>query len=222
VGAGTHVRRQLLAGFFFLLPLGVSVWFFFFMMRLIDRLAADELRGLFQGPGESTRLAVWLTRLIALLLTLGVLYLVGLFGTHVIRPQLLEAGEQWISKVPFFGTVYRATRQISDALRVGGAATFRRCVLIEYPRAGIYTIAFVSNTRTFEAGRPERRVLPVFLPTTPNPTSGFFLLVPEEDTIPLALSVEEGIKVIVSGGIFMPDQLPARTAGLPAPGEEEG
>jgi uncharacterized membrane protein len=212
----------LLAGFFFLLPLGVSVWFFFFMMRLSDRLAADELRGLFQGPGESTRLAVWLTRLIALLLTLGVLYLVGLFGTHVIRPQLLEAGEQWISKVPFFGTVYRATRQISDALRVGGAATFRRCVLIEYPRAGIYTIAFVSNTRTFEAGRPERRVLPVFLPTTPNPTSGFFLLVPEEDTIPLALSVEEGIKVIVSGGIFMPDQLPARTAGLPAPGEEEG
>jgi uncharacterized membrane protein len=221
VGAGTHVRRQLLAGFFFLLPLGVSVWFFLFMMRLIDRLAADELRGLFQGPGESTRLAVWLTRLIALLLTLGVLYLVGLFGTHVIRPQLLEAGEQWISRVPFFGAVYRATRQISDALRVGGAATFRRCVLIEYPRAGIFTIAFVSNARTFEAGRPPRRVLPVFLPTTPNPTSGFFLLVPEEDTIPLALSVEEGIKVIVSGGIFMPDQLPVRETGLAAPGEVE-
>ena len=222
MGGGAHVRRQLLAGFFFLLPLGVSIWFFLFMMKLIDRLAADELRGLFQGPGEATRVSVWLTRLIALVLTLVVLYFVGLFGTHVIRPQLLEAGEQWISKVPFFGSVYRATRQISDALRVGGSATFRRCVLVEYPRAGIFTIAFVSNSRTFEAGRPPRRVLPVFLPTTPNPTSGFFLLVPEEDTIPLALSVEEGIKVIVSGGIFMPDRLPVRGAGSPAPEEAEG
>ena len=222
MGGGAHVRRQLLAGFFFLLPFGVSIWFFFFMMKLIDRFAADELRGLFQGPGESTQVAVWLTRLLALILTLLVLYFVGLFGTHVIRPQLLEASEQWISKVPFFGSVYRATRQISDALRVGGAAAFRRCVLIEYPRAGIFTIAFVSNARTFEAGRPPRRVLPVFLPTTPNPTSGFFLLVPEEDTIPLALTVEEGIKVIVSGGIFMPDQLPVRGAASPAPEEVEG
>jgi uncharacterized membrane protein len=222
MGAATHLRRQLLAGFFFLLPLGVSVWFFLFMMKLIDRLAADELRGLVEGPGEKTQLGVWLTRLVALFLTLVVLYLVGLFGTHVIRPQLLEAGEQWISRVPFFGTVYRATRQISDALRVGGASTFRRCVLIEYPRPGIFTIAFVSNTRSFEAGRPARRVLPVFLPTTPNPTSGFFLLVPEEDRIPLSLTVEEGIKVIVSGGIFMPEGLPMRGPGQPVPGEAEG
>jgi len=222
VGWGAHVRRQLLAGFFFLLPLAVSIWFFLFMMGLIDRLAADELRGLFQGPGESTRVSVWITRLIALFLTLLVLYLAGLFGTHVIRPQLLEAGEQWLTRVPFFGAVYRATRQISDALRMGGSATFRRCVLIEYPRPGIFTIAFVSNTRSFEAGRPARRVLPVFLPTTPNPTSGFFLLVPEEDTIPLALTVEEGIKVIVSGGIFMPEGLPMRVPGQPVPGEAEG
>lgn len=221
MGWGAHVRRQWLAGFFFLLPLGVSVWFFLFMMKLIDRLAADELRGLFQGGGEPTWVSVWLTRLIALLLTLVVLYLVGLFGTHVVRPQLLEVGEQWISKVPFFGAVYRATRQISDALRVGGTTTFRRCVLIEYPRAGMFTIAFVSNRRTFEAGKPPRRVLPVFLPTTPNPTSGYFLLVPEEDTIPLALTVEEGIKVIVSGGIFMPDRLPV-SGEAPAPEEARG
>ncbi|MCU0254391.1 MAG: DUF502 domain-containing protein [Acidobacteria bacterium] len=222
MSAATHLRRQLLAGFFFLLPFGVSVWFFIFMMKLIDRLAADELRGLFESPDEATHLSLWLTRVIALVLTLLVLYLVGLFGTHVIRPQILEAGEQWISKVPFFGTVYRATRQISDALRMGGAATFRRCVLIEYPRAGIFTIAFVSNARAFEAGRPARRLLPVFLPTTPNPTSGFFLLVPEEDTIPLELSVEEGIKIIVSGGIFMPDRLPVRAPGAQAVEEAQG
>lgn len=208
---GTHVRRQLLAGFFLLLPLGVSIWIFTFLVKLIDRLAAEELRSLLKLSDEPTSVIVWVTRAAALLLTLVVLYLAGLFGTHVIRPQLLEAGEQWISRVPFFGVVYRATRQISDALRLGGRDAFRRCVLIEYPRRGIYTLAFVSSGRTVSFGEPPKRVLSIFVPTTPNPTSGFFLLLPERDTIPLDLTVEEGIKTIVSGGIFMPETLPVRS-----------
>lgn len=216
---GPHVRRQLLAGFFLLLPLGVSIWIFTFMVKLIDRLAAEELRSLLKLPGEPNWIIVWVTRLAALLVTLLALYLAGLFGTHVIRPQLLEAGEQWISKVPFFGGVYRATRQISDALRLGGRDAFRRCVLIEYPRRGIYTLAFVSSGRAITLGDPPQRVLSIFVPTTPNPTSGYFLLVPERDTIPLELSVEEGLKVIVSGGIFMPDTLPLRTDALAGEGQ---
>lgn len=199
-----QIRVRILAGLVFLLPLGICLWLIDALFRIVDRLVTNQLRpwlGLEGLPGFG---ALWASRLIALVLLLLILYVVGALGAHVLGKQLLEAGVQAVERIPVVGGVYRATRQLFDALGPGGRSAFRRCVLLEYPRRGLWTLGFVSNERRQSVGDPPVSSLAVYVPTAINPTAGFFLLVPEADTIPLRISVEEGLKVVVSGGIVLP------------------
>ena len=138
--------------------------------------------------------------------TLLIVFLIGLFTRNFIGKRLWAFGEWIVHQIPVIRSVYTGVKQIIDTFAMGGSQNFSKVVLVEYPRHGIYCLAFITGDSKGEApARVGRDLTNIFLPTTPNPTSGFFLLVPHEDLIELDMSVEEGIKMIVSGGLVTPD-----------------
>jgi uncharacterized membrane protein len=109
-------------------------------------------------------------------------------------------------RIPFVSPLYKAVKQLVETLLSGSTRDFKRVVLIEYPRKGVYGLAFVTGVSVGEIQRKtEKKCINVFVPTTPNPTSGFYLILPEEDVIPLDMSVEDAFKVLISGGIINPE-----------------
>ncbi|UCF68655.1 MAG: DUF502 domain-containing protein [Acidobacteriota bacterium] len=206
--AWRHLRARLLAGLLFVIPFVATLWVVRVLFHLIDGLLTDQAIVLLGIGDDLSRLTVWIIRVAALMSVVGVLYLLGLAATHVIGRELLRIVEWTIEKIPLLGGVFRAVRQVTIAIGAAGSSAFRRCVLIEYPREGLWTLAFVTNERSFPVGDPPQPSLAVFVPTTPNPTSGYFLLVPEPQCRPLDIPVDDGIKMIVSGGIVGPAQPP--------------
>lgn len=135
--------------------------------------------------------------------------LLGFATKSIITLRLLRGMEKLFTKVPLIGRVYKATRQISSAFLGEGKTMFMKVVLIEYPREKLYSIAFITRETKGEIQhKTEEEVLSAFVPTTPNPTSGVFVLVPKSDAIELDMSVEEGLKLVISGGSVIPDYLP--------------
>ena len=115
-------------------------------------------------------------------------------------------GEKFITKIPLVKNVYAAVKQISDAMLTSTRKSYTRVVLIEYPRKGIYTLAFVTGISRGEVqDKTQSNVINLFVPTTPNPTSGFYLMVPDTDVIDLDMSVEDAFKLLISGGMISPD-----------------
>ncbi|RMG45057.1 MAG: DUF502 domain-containing protein [Acidobacteria bacterium] len=199
-----QIRARLAAGLLTALPFVVTVWLLGFLFRLVDRVLTARSLRLLELIGSAGALPVWSIRLASVLVVMLALYLLGIAATHVAGRQLLRLVEWLLARVPLLGGVYRTLRQVADAVGTGASSAFRRCVLIEYPRRGLWTMAFVTNERRVTAGAAGEPLVPVFLPTTPNPTSGYFLLVPESECRPLDIPVEEGVKLVVSGGILLP------------------
>jgi len=131
---------------------------------------------------------------------------IGAFVTNFLGRYVVRLGERMVQRVPVVRTVYGVLKQIFDAvLAQSGGKAFSEVVLIEYPRKGIWVIGFVTGTTRGEVQRvTEQEMVNIFLPTTPNPTSGFLLFVPREDCRTLEMSVEEGVKLVISGGIVAP------------------
>jgi uncharacterized membrane protein len=133
--------------------------------------------------------------------------------------------EGGIRKIPFVKSIYGGARQLLDAFGSGGKGTFTRVVLVEYPRAGVWTLGFVTSEERLAMPSPERAetrsAVTVFFPTTPNPTSGWLAVVPERDILEIDLSIEEGVKLIVSGGIVAPEAMSARIRRNVAAGDAE-
>ena len=216
---GQHLRSRLLAGFVFLLPAVITLWLIVLLFRAVDSAFTGQALALLEPgrtPGQGT---VWLSRLVALITVVLVLYVVGLVATNVFGRRLLSSGERAMTRVPVVGGVYGGFRQLLDAFGPQGGGAFRRCVLIEYPRRGMYRLAFVTNDRPQILGTPARPHLTLFVPMTPIPTSGVLLLVSPDECQPLALSPEEALKIIVSGGIVMPEH-PLDTGARAAEVEE--
>jgi uncharacterized membrane protein len=169
---------------------------------LPERFQPDHLFG-FALPGGG------------LVATVLVLILVGALATNIFGRSLVRLLENLVCRIPLVKGVYTLFKQVADTLLVGDRQGFRKVVLIEYPRQGIWTIAFMTGLAQGELPRRiGRRVINVFVPTTPNPTSGFYLLVPEEEAQVLEMSVEDAFKLIVSGGMVTPPEKPAPVPGL--------
>lgn len=202
-----HLRNRMLAGLFFLLPSVVTGWLLVFLFGAADRAFTRHALRLLGREQPATPATVWLSRLVAAAAVFGVLYAVGVLATNVVGQRLLQGADAGLQKLPGFGAIYRPFRQALDAFGPGGGTAFRRCVLVEYPRAGVYRLGFVTNERVQPIGNPPRPCIAVFVPMSPYPASGFLVLVPVEDCRRLGISVEEGLKMVVSGGIVMPDRL---------------
>lgn len=134
-----------------------------------------------------------------------IILLAGIFATNLIGRQFIKTWEELLRKVPFVSNIYTAIKAIMDALSIHSKGDFKKVVLIEFPRKGQYSIAFITGITKGEIQElTNERVINVYVPTTPNPTSGYFLFVPESDIIPLSMSVEDGMKMIISGGFYTP------------------
>lgn len=215
-----RARNTLFAGLLILAPVYLTAYVLILLFNFMDGIFApviDRTIGAFLGervhiPG------------LGLLLTLLVIVFLGWLSTLVLGRRIISIFEGLIRRIPIAKTVYGATKGVLEAVSRDQADAFKRVVLIEYPRRGIYGIGFVTNVpaRWFTGDPRLTDLLPVFVPTTPNPTSGFLLMVPPDEVIDCPMSVEEGLRMIVSGGILQPapeNRIPV----LPrASGEEPG
>lgn len=220
----SHIRRSLVRGIVLILPFLVTIWLFSLLFDVINLNITPLVREMFTYVGIPG-LERWFARLgipiIGLLLTLTFVYLVGLLGGNLAGKKLLSGVESWIRRIPIIRSVYGSARQLLDAFSETGQAHFSRVVLVEYPRLGMWTVGFVTREIVHHLPQNDRttvhETVPVFLPTTPNPTSGWMILVPIQDIIELDLNVEDGLKLVVSGGIVSPDDLGAVIAKSTGP-----
>jgi len=205
-----HIRRRLVQGVILVLPLVVTIWLLGVLFDVVNGNVTPVVRGLLEWigmPGLERSLARLGIPVLSLALTLTVIYLLGLIGGNLAGRRLLLLIESWILRIPLVKGIYGSARQLLDAFNITGKRAFSKVVLLEYPRAGLWTLGFVTTEAEHvveRAGDGPVSAVPVFLPTTPNPTSGWMLLVPTTQLRVLDISIEDAVKMIVSGGIVSP------------------
>lgn len=201
-----HVRSRLVRGAILVLPALITIWLLRLLFNVIDTNVTPHVRSVLVWSGMPG-LERWFAKLgvpiIGLMLTAAFVYLIGLLAGNFLGRRLGAAIEASILRIPFVKGVYGAARQLLDAFTPGGGQAFSQVVAVEYPRAGVWTVGFVTSEVAHHMPGGDQRLpcISVFFPTTPNPTSGWLALVPTDDVRVLDLSVEEGVKLIVSGGI---------------------
>lgn len=192
-----HFRRYFITGLLVIIPIWGTYLVLSTLLGVMEGLLGDLLReqGRFYFPGLG---------ILALILLILV---VGLLTANFLGRKMVDMWDRFLNRVPLVRNIYTAFKHVVDvvSLQGKGKENFSRVVLIEFPRKGQYSIAFVTGVTGGEVQRitPER-LINVYVPTTPNPTSGYLLLVPENDIIPLTMSVEDGMKMIISGGLYTP------------------
>ena len=208
-----HVRGRLARGVILVLPLLVTLWLLSLLFNAIDGNVAPFVRRSLEWfgiPGTERWFAQLAISVVSLLLTGAVIYLLGLVAGNLAGRRLLALVESWILRIPVVKGIYGSARQLLNAFGSSGARTFSKVVLLEYPRTGLWTLGFVTSEvehRIEVRDDATIATVPVFLPTTPNPTSGWMILVPTSDLQELDISIEDAIKLIVSGGIVAPDDI---------------
>ena len=194
-GLGHHLRTRLLVGTLVAFPLVVTLFFGRFFFALLDRWFQPIARHYFGFalPGAG------------LLLFLVALYLLGVVATNVLGSRLLDVVERLISRLPLVRPVYQGARKITEAIQLSGTTRFRRVVLVPFLGKGLRSLGFVTREAARLGDPTGASHTLVFVPTTPNPTSGFLVAVPPEDLVPIDLSVEDGVRLIISGGLLAPE-----------------
>lgn len=196
----TPLRRYFVAGLLFWVPIAVTVLIIGLMVEFLDRTLLllplkyrpETLIG-FPVPGLGVLLAV-----VVVLLT-------GVVVANLLGRRLLLFWEALLSRIPLVRSIYSAAKQVMETMVSGNGKSFREVVMIEYPRKGLWTLAFVTGDAMQSAKqRVGEELINIYVPTTPNPTSGFFLMVPDKDAIRLDLAVEDGFKLILSTGVLLP------------------
>jgi uncharacterized membrane protein len=205
------IRRTFLAGLLILIPLFVTYALITFLFNLFTNASAPLMGALFR-LFDLYRYA-WakpLVPLINFLLSLAVIFLLGLFGTNILGRRILQALDALILRLPLVKSIYGAVKQMVDTFQ-GPRRGFNRVVLIQYPRLGTWTMGFVAAERRDTMNlSPSETMLTLYVPTTPNPTSGYLVLVRPEDVVDVDYTVEEAFKFIVSSGIVGKDLAPPR------------
>jgi uncharacterized membrane protein len=182
----------------------------FFLPR---SLTHESLVSINDGKGPM----YWYWSLEALVLAMALICMVGVLARNYIGKKIIDWTDRVLMRVPFLNKIYSAIKQVNDAF-AGNKHSFKTVVLVEFPREGIHSIGFITSEQRDEVQQKIReKVVCVFVPTTPNPTSGFLILVPEEKVTKLDMSVADAIKYIVSLGSLSPEYLPP-----PAPAEKRG
>ena len=206
-GLLARLRTYLIAGVVVTAPVGITVWLLWLVVDLFDRAVVPLLPDAYDPSDVLGTNVPGVGIVIALILVT----LIGFFVTNIAGRFLVRFGERLVARVPVVRTVYGVLKQIFDAVLAQSANAFREVVLIEYPRRGIWVIGFVTSPTKGEVQRVlDEEMVNLFLPTTPNPTSGFLLFVPRKDCIHLDMTVEEGVKLVISGGIVSPPESGAR------------
>jgi len=214
--AAQRIRRYLVAGLLIWLPIVVTVFVLRFLVGLMDQTLLllpaawrpEAVLG-FGIPG------------LGLLLALLLLFVTGVSVTNLVGRKLVRWGEDFMQRIPVVRSIYSGAKVFTETVFTDKGQAFKQVLLVEYPRKGIWSIGFQSGEKVAEAAhRSGRNLVCVFVPTTPNPTSGFIIMVPREDTIPLDMSIDEAMRLIFTLGVVAPAWPNGRTAaaqGRPPP-----
>jgi len=205
------VKKYLLAGLLVWLPLAITIWVLQAILGTLDGVFEAMLSAsqavLPAGAHYPLEMLKRIPGLGVIVMFVGLL-LTGMFAANMAGQWALRQGARILSHIPIVKSIYSSVKQVSDTLFSSSGNAFREAVLVQYPRAGCWTIAFVTGRPGGEAAQHLRGdYLSVYVPTTPNPTSGFFLMLPRSDVIALSMSVDEALKYVISMGVVAP---PAR------------
>lgn len=180
-----------------MVPLSFTIYVISIILKNSDRIF-----NLLPEPYNPKRLIPFPIPGLGIVVVVFLVFLIGVLVKNYVGGRIVEFGERIVYQIPLVRPIYSAVKQLLVAIFSQTGEGFERVVLIEYPRKGIYALGFVTGVARGEVQQmTAQRVLNVFLPTTPNPTSGFYLLVPDTDIIPLKISVEDAFKLIISGGL---------------------
>ena len=196
---GKHLRNRLLAG----VVVGVPVVITYLVLSWLFRFADGVL-----GPAID-----WLTGRhipgVGIVGGLVLLYLMGLLSANVLGRWVIHLGDSALIRAPVISVIYKAAKQVMNAIKISRENPFKRVVLVEFPRQGIWSVGFATGAAVDVSGK---RMQPVFVATTPNPTSGFIMLFPEAEVRPTTMTTDEAIRMVISGGFSSPTSI--RSAGL--------
>ncbi|TXC65274.1 DUF502 domain-containing protein [Piscinibacter aquaticus] len=213
------MKKYLIAGLLVWLPLALTIWVLTSVLGLLDGMFGWFLTATQAVlPASATAPLEMLRRIpgLGLVVTVVALLITGIFATNIVGQWWLRQGSRVLNRIPIVKSIYNSIKQVSDTLFSSSGNAFREAVLVQYPREGAWTIAFVTGKPGGEAAHHlPGDYLSVYVPTTPNPTSGFFLMVPRRDVIELAMSVDEALKYVISMGVVAPP-LPAAAPALAA------
>ena len=215
VGLGGRLRAYFLAGVLITAPISITIYIAWGFISWVDGQVIPLLPDRY-NPENYLPFSV---PGIGLLIVLIGLTVIGALTAGILGRVFLNASERLLNRMPVVRSLYGATKQIFETVLAHKSTAFRDVILVEYPRRGMWAIGFITGTTEGEIQElTADEVVNVFLPTTPNPTSGFLLFVPKSEIIPLHMSVEEGIKMVVSGGIVTPpDRRPPEQRGRHIP-----
>lgn len=195
-----HLRRYIVAGLLVWVPLGVTLFVLNLFVGIMDRTLLllppdyrpENILG-FNIPG------------LGIVLTAVVLIVTGILAANLVGRSLVNFSEGLLNRIPLVRSVYSAAKNFAEVLFTNTSQAFKKVLLIEYPRKGVYSLCFQTSTELAEIQtRTSEDVICVFVPTTPNPTSGFILMVPKSDVIELDMDVEAALKMVVSLGVVVP------------------
>ncbi|HSQ73815.1 MAG TPA: DUF502 domain-containing protein [Rubrivivax sp.] len=209
------MKKYLVTGLLVWLPLAITVWVLSWLLGALDGVFASMLSATQALTPESARETIDTLRRVPGLgvVVLGlVMLLTGVFVTNIFGQWWFRQWDAVMGRIPIVKSIYNSVKQVSDTLFSSNGNAFREAVLVQYPRAGSWTIAFVTGKPGGEvAARLPGEYVSVYVPTTPNPTSGFFLMMPRADVLELRMSVDEALKYVISMGVVSPDTASART-----------
>ena len=212
------MRKYIIAGLLVWLPLAVTIWLLTTVLGMVDGLFGWLLSGTQAILPAGAHGFVEMLRHVpglGLAVVLSALLLTGIFAANFVGQWWLRQGGRMLQRIPIVKSIYSSVKQVSDTLFSSSGNAFREAVLVQYPRTGSWTIAFVTGKPGGEAAEHlHADYLSLYVPTTPNPTSGFFLMVPRADVVELRMSVDEALKYIISMGVVAPpaSALPAIAA----------
>ena len=218
-----RLRRYFFTGLLTWLPLVITVWVLIWLLGLIDSIFTYIVHLLARFLPAVAAFSNWVQGIpgIGVLVLGAVILLTGLLVANIVGQWWVLQMDRLFNRIPVFRSIYSSVKQVSDTLFSGSGKAFSKALLVQYPRQGCWSVGFLTGTPSGEVGGhlPGEHVS-VFIPTTPNPTSGFFLIMPRTDVVELGMTVDEALKYIISMGVVVPDEtvLHVREQGsLPTP-----
>ncbi len=199
------IKSNFFTGLLIMIPVVLTFWVLYFIISRLNLLLLEPIMKIFQIWLPDRASVEFFTKVAIFFILLALLTLTGFAAKIILFRNIFGFGESILYKVPMISTVYKGLKEMSSAFLSGQKSIFKKVVLIEYPKNGVYAIGFVTSETHGEAQeKTKENVINVFVPTTPNPTSGMLVLVPEKDVISLDMSVSDGMKMIISGGAVTP------------------
>jgi len=204
------LKNDLIAGLLVIIPLATTIWLTITIAIWVINFLTQIPKQLNPFDGMHPILVNLLNLLVGLTVPLLSILLIGLMARNIAGRWLLDVGERILQAIPLAGQVYKTLKQLLETLLKDSNNKFRRVVLVEYPRRGMWSIAFVTGSVTAEIrDKISNSMLSLFIPTTPNPTTGWYAIVPDDEVVDLSISIEDAFKIVVSGGIVTPNLSPS-------------